>query len=99
MKSLQGFLYIHLEQLKPFIIQDIYYNYKKNDKYRQKVKICTKKLARKRCPSQLNIKLFTKNIKNHFFFKWLNCESDDAHYCLKKQNPTIKPNIQKSRTF
>ena len=37
----------------------------KNDKYRQKLKICTKNYARKRCPpNQLNIKLTTKNNKN-----------------------------------
>ena len=49
----------------PFIIQDLSYDYKKNDKYRQKRKICTKNYARKRCPpNQLNIKLITKNNKN-----------------------------------
>ena len=41
------------------------YYYKKNDKYRQKLKICKKNYAGKRCPpNQLNIKLITKNNKN-----------------------------------
>ena len=40
------------------------YDYKKNGKYRQKLIICTKNYARKRCPpNQLNIKLITKTIK------------------------------------
>ena len=46
------------------------YGYNKNDKYRQKRKICTKNYARKRCvPNWLNIKHITKynkNLRLHF---------------------------------
>ena len=61
----ESLLNLNREWLRPFIIQDMSYDYKKNDKYRQKQKICAKNYARKRCPpNQLNIKLITKNNKN-----------------------------------
>ena len=69
-------------------------DYKKNDKYRQELKFCTKNYARKRCPpNQLNIKLITKNKKTPFaFFKSKKfCKSNDAHYCdtvRREQKPT-----------
>ena len=56
--------------MRPLIIQDMSYDYKKNDKYRPKRKIWTKCYAGKRCPpNQLNIKLITKinkNLRLHF---------------------------------
>ena len=61
----EGILHLNTEWLRPFIIQDMSYDCKKNDKYRQKLKICTKNYAQKRCPpNQLNIKLITKNNEN-----------------------------------
>ena len=63
-------LCLHKEQLRPSIIQDMSYDYKKNDKHRQKEEQFTqkvlheKKLAQKRRPSQLILRLFTKNIEN-----------------------------------
>ena len=81
--------------MRPLIIQDMSYDYKKNNKYRQKRKICAKNYARKRCPpNQLNIKLITKNNKKssfEFFAGDNNCKSNDAHYCdtvKRKQKPT-----------
>ena len=57
-------LYLNRERLRPFIIQDRSYDYEKSDKYRQKLKICTKNYARKRCPlNQLDINVITKNNK------------------------------------
>ena len=51
--------------MRPFIIQDMSCDYRKNDNYRQKLKICTKNYARKRCPpNQLNTKVIIKNNKN-----------------------------------
>ena len=77
------------------------YDYKKNEKYRQKRKICTKNFARKRCPpNQLNFKLITKNNKNPIFAGDSICKSNDAHYCdtLKRnQKSTKRADMQKSR--
>ena len=73
------------------------YDYEKNDKYKQTLKICTKNYARKRCPpNQLNIKLITKNNKNlslHFLKNDNICKSNGAHYCdtvKRKQKSTKK---------
>ena len=61
----ESLLYLNRERLRPFIIQDMSYDYKKNDKYRQKLNFCTKNYARKRCPpNQLNINVITKNNEN-----------------------------------
>ena len=65
MKSLRDLLYFNSERLRPFIIQDMSFDYKKNDKHRQKRKNCTQNYARKRYPANhLNIKLITKNNTN-----------------------------------
>ena len=63
----ESLLYLKKERLRPFIIHDRSYDYKKNDK---SGKIFTKNNARKRClPYQLNIKVITKNNKNlHLHF-------------------------------
>ena len=45
MKSLKNLLYLNRDRLRLFIIQDMSYDYKKNDKYRQKQKICTKTMS------------------------------------------------------
>ena len=57
--------------MKLFIIQDMSHDYKKNDKYRQKLAIGTKNFARKQpLPNQLNIKLIT-NINKIIRFYFL----------------------------
>ena len=78
------------------------FDYKKNDKYRQKLKICTKNFARKRCPpNQLNIELITKNKKksSFAFFAGDNIvKSNDAPYCdtvKRKQKPTKRGKFAK----
>ena len=97
-------LYINRERLKPFIIWDMSYDYNKNDKYRQKRKICRKNSARKGCPlNQLDIKLITKNKKKYSFAFFAGdniCKSIDAHYCdtvNRKQTNKKGANLQKSR--
>ena len=92
----ESLLYLNRERLRPFIIQDMPYDYKKNDKYRQKQKICTKNYTRKRCPpNQLKIRLITINKKNFIciFASDSICKSNDAHFCdtvKRKQKPTKK---------
>ena len=94
----ESFLYLNRGRLSPLIIQDMPYNYKKNDKYRQKRKICTKTMS----PNKLNIKLTTKNNKNLrllFFASDNICKSNYAHYCdtvKRKQKPTKKGQIYKN---
>ena len=79
------------------------YDYKKNNKYKQKRKICTKNYAGKRCPpNHLNIKLITKNNKIFVCFFAINNigVSNDAHYCdtvKRKQKPAKMGQICKSR--
>ena len=67
----ESILYLDRERLRPFIIQDMSYGYKKNSKYRQQRKIRTKNYARKRCPpNQLKIEMiikYNKNLRLHFF--------------------------------
>ena len=58
----ESLLYPYRERLRPFIIQDMSYDYKKNEKYRQNLqeKSCTKTMS----PQSLNIKVITKNNKS-----------------------------------
>ena len=70
MKSLRV-LYVNRERLRPFIIQDMSYHYKKNDKIEAKTKnfhkkFCTKKMS----PNQLNINLITKIKKKLLLTFW-----------------------------
>ena len=50
-----------------------------------------KKIERKRCPSQLNVKLFTKNI-NNFCLRFFSNDPRTAHYCdtVKRKQTPIK---------
>ena len=63
--------------------------------------ICTKKLARKRCPSLLNIQLFAKKNKKsglHFFSNTQRI----SHYCdtsKRKPKHTKMGDMQKLRIF
>ena len=74
-------------------------DYKNNDKYKKKRKICTKNYARKRCPpNQFNIKQITKKNKSSFasFVGDNICKSNGAHYCdtvKRKQKPIKKRQI------
>ena len=74
--------YLHRERLRAFTIQDLSYDCKKNDEYRQKGKNCMKKFARKRCPSQLTLSCSLKTLKilHWVSLMWKKCESNDAHY-------------------
>ena len=99
----ESLLYLNREWLRPFIIQDMSYDYKKIDKYSQKLKICTKSCARKLCPpNQLNIKLITKNKKNLglHFIKVTTFVFQITHIIeilwKKKQKPTTKGQICKN---
>ena len=72
----------------------------RQQKEQQYGKICTKKHARKRCPSQLNIKLITKNIKNlQLHFSWNKMfKSNNAHYfdTVKRKQKPAKKRISKN---
>ena len=82
------------ERLRPFIIQDMSYDYKKNDKYRQKTKkmhdkLCTKTMS----PIMQILGWSPKTIKIFvcIFASENICKSCDAHFCdtlKRKQKPT-----------
>ena len=63
-------------------------------------KMCTKQLARKRCSSQLSIKLFAKNIKKYWFFFQMTRGTPNFVILLKENENLQKwSNMQKSRMF
>ena len=97
-------LCLNRERLRPFLIQDMSYNNKKNAKYRQKRKICKKYYTRKRCsPNQVKIKLITKKIK-HLCLLFLQVTTIVSQMTriiaiLRNENKNLqkKANSQKSR--